>query len=92
MSSPFEAFVVIELRDNVISCSEPLLCYYVILHFPLYITMYSSFYLQLLFLSLSIYTRTLPPLDRTLGSATLLVQIAGSVSNLATDLATVYAS
>lgn len=36
--------------------------------------------------SLSIYTRILPPLERTLGSSTSLVQIAGSVSNLATDL------
>ena len=45
-TSPSQAFVTIELRDNIISCSELLLCY-VMLDFPLHITIRSFFYLQL---------------------------------------------
>lgn len=55
----------------------------VILDFSYYIITYSFLYPQPLFLFLSIYTQTSPPLEGTLGLAVVLVQIAGSNASVA---------
>ena len=85
MASFFLAFGLIELRDNITSYSElfghqcngfPLLHNLFIHSFTL------SYIPSSLHLSLNLI-QTLPPLEGTIGSATVLVQIASSNTSLA---------
>lgn len=82
MALPFWAPGIIQWSDNVTSCSKPLSRCTVVLNFPhdmtpLFLllsaaTISSSLHLSFLF------TWTFPPLEMTLGLASVLVRIAGS--------------